>query len=487
MSEECAVKKVTDITPEEVARVEEWINTEEYCEKNLAREAVVINPAHACQPLGAELVAHGFEGTLPFVHGSQGCASYYRSALTRHFREPAAAVADSMTEDGAVFGGQNNLHEGLENALKLYKPKMMAIFTSCMPEIIGDDLNAFIINARNAGIVPQDYPIPYANTPSFNGTHINGYDSMLKSVVSYLATDKKVEGKDNGKLNLIPGFDANTGNYREYKRICEEFGIPVNLLADISETFDSPLDGTYRTYPGGTPLEDAADSLNAHATLSMQLHATKETIKWFKSETEAPVEVMPSPIGVANTDAFLMKLSELFGKEVPASLKAERGRLVDAMTDAHQYLHNKKFAIWGDPDFLAGMISFLLEMGAKPYHVICSRGNKKVAKYLQALLDESVYGEGCKLWMNKDLWHLRSLVMTDPVDGLIGSTHGKFIARDANIPHIRLGFPILDRVNLHRVPYIGYQGTMNILTSVANTMLEEVDRTSDDAFFEMMR
>lgn len=219
----------------------------------------------------------------------------------------------------------------------------------------------------------------------------------------------------------------------------------------------------------------------------MQLHASKETIKWFKSETEAPVEVMPSPIGIANTDAYLMKLAELFGKEVPASLKAERGRAVDAMTDAHQYLHNKKFAIWGDPDFLAGMISFLLEMGAKPYHVICSRGNKKVAKYLQALLDKSPYGEGCKLWMNKDLWHLRSLVMTDPVDGLIGSTHGKFIARDANIPHIRVGFPILDRVNLHRTPYIGYQGAMNLLTSIANAMLDEVDRTCDDANFEMMR
>ena len=50
------------------------------------------------------------------MHGSQGCASYYRSTLNRHFREPAPAVSDSMTEDGAVFGGQTNLHEGLENA-----------------------------------------------------------------------------------------------------------------------------------------------------------------------------------------------------------------------------------------------------------------------------------------------------------------------------------------------------------------------------------
>ncbi|HTP26692.1 MAG TPA: nitrogenase component 1, partial [Anaeromyxobacteraceae bacterium] len=89
------VKPVTEISPEEEKRVAEWINTEEYKQKNFARQALVVNPAHACQPLGAELAAHGFEGTLAFVHGSQGCASYYRSTLNRHFREPAAAVSSA--------------------------------------------------------------------------------------------------------------------------------------------------------------------------------------------------------------------------------------------------------------------------------------------------------------------------------------------------------------------------------------------------------
>lgn len=487
MSEQCAVKKVTETSPEEVNRIKEWINSEEYMEKNLAREALVVNPAHACQPLGAQLVAHGFEGTLPFVHGSQGCASYYRSSFNRHFREPAPAVSDAMTEDGAVFGGQNNLHEGLENALALYKPKMIAVFTSCMPEVIGDDLNAFIQNARNEGIVPADYPVPYANTPSFNGSHVQGYDVMLKNILECLAGGKRVEGKNNGRLNLIPGFDTCTGNYREYKRIMKAFDIPCTLLADIAESFDSPLDGTYRPYPGGTPLEETADVLNGQATIALQSYATKETTKWLSANTEAPVETLAMPVGVKNTDALLMKISELFDKTVPAELKQERGRLVDAMTDAHQYMHNKKFAIYGDPDWLLGMVSFLLEMGAKPYHILCSRSNKKFAKQLQALLDTSPYGEGCHIWINKDLWHLRSLVATDPVDALIGNAHGKFITRDTGIPLIRVGYPVMDRVNLHRYPTIGYQGTLNLLTWIVNSLLDRLDATCEDRNFEIMR
>lgn len=481
------VKKIVETPPEEIERVQNWINSEEYKEKNFARQALVINPAHACQPLGAQLAAHGFEGTLPFVHGSQGCASYYRSTLNRHFREPAPAVSDAMTEDGAVFGGQNNLHEGLENAVALYKPKMIAVFTSCMPEVIGDDLTAFIKNARSKGHVPKDMPVPFANTPSFSGTHINGYDAMLLSILQNLTEGKQVEGRCTGKLNLIAGCDFNTGDYREYKRIAKEFGIPLTLLADISDTFDSPCNGTYSIYAGGTRLEDAADSINGKATITLGPYATAKTFSWIKDTYSGKHVSLSMPMGIEKTDALLMKLAELFDKEVPQTLKDERGRAVDAMTDAQQYMHGKKFAVYGDPDYLTGYVAFLLEMGARPYHILCSRGSKKVEKELQAMLDASAYGAGCKIYMNKDLWHLRSLVMTDPVDAIIGDTHGKFAARDAKVPLFRFGFPVFDRVNRHRSPIIGYQGVINMVSEICNKFLDIKDETCEDRFFEMMR
>ena len=54
------VKPVTEISPEDEKRVAAWINTEDYKLKNFARQALVVNPAHACQPLGAYLAASGF-------------------------------------------------------------------------------------------------------------------------------------------------------------------------------------------------------------------------------------------------------------------------------------------------------------------------------------------------------------------------------------------------------------------------------------------
>jgi nitrogenase molybdenum-iron protein beta chain len=357
-----------------------------------------------------------------------------------------------------------------------------------MPEVIGDDLNSYTINAKKKELIPADLPTPYANTPSFNGTHIDGYDSMLKSILLNLTAEHRVEGKCNGKLNLIPGFEGNTGNLREYKKYLEAMDIPYTMMPDITDVFDSVCDGTYRLYAGGTPLEDAADSINAKATVSLMKYSSLQTMKWIDSEYAGESEVLPLPMGVEKTDQFLMKLSEMFDKPIPAELKAERGRAVDAMTDAHQYIHGKKFAVAGDPDYLLGIVSFLLEMGAVPYHILCSRSNKKFKKEMEALLATSpLYGAQGTVYVNKDLWHMRSLCMTDPVDGIIGDTHCKWVARDAKIPHFRIGFPIMDRVNMHRTPVIGYAGTINLLSAIVNKFLDIVDETCEDQWFEMMR
>jgi nitrogenase molybdenum-iron protein beta chain len=330
-----------------------------------------------------------------------------------------------MTEDGAVFGGQNNLHEALENAYALYKPKMISIFTSCMPEIIGDDLTAFIKNARQR-VHPQDTLLPYANTPSFNGSHIHGYDAMLLSILQTLTEGKQIEGRCTGKLNLIAGFDCNTGNYREYKRILKEIGIPYTFLADISDVFDSPCDGTYQIYPGGTKLEDAADSINGKATMTIGPYATPKTFTWIKDNYSGKHVSMP-PFGIEKTDAFIMKLADLFGKPVPESPKAERGRAVDAMTDAHQHARQE---IRRPRPVTCSATYPSVEMGQDRTR-LCSKGTKK-GEGIQALLDTSPYGQGRQIYINRTLAPEKPGA-TDPVDAIIGDT-GKFITRDAKIP-----------------------------------------------------
>lgn len=479
------------INAEKVAEVQAWTETWEYREKNLAREAITVNPAKACQPLGAVMVALGFEETMPYVHGSHGCVAYFRSYFTRHFKEPTPCVSDSMTEDAAVFGGLVNMKDGLKNCAAVYKPKMIAVSTTCMAEVIGDDLYAFAVAAKEEDggeYLPEEFPIPYAHTPSFTGSHITGYDNMMHGIMSQLT--EGVEVNKNEKINIIPGFETYIGSIRSVKNIVEAFGVEYTMLGDHSDQWDMPA-GEYSMFQGGTKIEDAKDCKNSKATISLQKYATTKTMKMVQKRWKHAGGTS-NPIGLKGTDEFIMQLAELTGKDVPETLKVERGRLVDAMQDSYPYMHGKKFAIWGDPDFLVGVVSFLLEMGAEPTHVLCHNAPRGWEEEMRAMLDTSPAAADCHVWAGKDLWHMRSLLYTEPVDFMIGNSYGKELMRDTGTPLIYIGFPIFDRHHLHRYSISGYDGALNLLTWITNKVLDQLDEdtkgiASTDYFFDLIR
>ncbi|WP_419766417.1 MAG: nitrogenase molybdenum-iron protein subunit beta [Arcobacter sp.] len=478
------------INPAKVDEIQEWTKSWDYREKNLAREAITVNPAKACQPLGAVMAGLGFENTMPYVHGSHGCVSYFRTYFTRHFKEPTPCVSDSMSESAAVFGGLSNMKDGLRNCNALYKPDMIAVSTTCMAEVIGDDLGAFILGAKeDAEGELDDVIIPNAHTPSFVGSHITGYDNMMKSILEQVSTEKGTV--DEERINIIPGFEPYLGSLKEIKKISKMFGDKIVMLGDHEEQWDTGA-GEYKLYAGGTKIEDLKTSINAKATISLQKYSSIATAKTIKNKWKQTYETC-NPIGLSGTDEFVMKLSELTGKEVPEELKQQRAKLVDAMQDSYPYMHGKKIAIWGDPDFLLGMVSFLVEMGAIPTHVVCHNAPRKNWEaQMRAILDKSNRSDECNIWPGKDLWALRSLLFTEPVDFMIGNVYGKELYRDTKTPLIRIGFPIFDRHHLHRYSMSGYEGAINLLTWITNGILDQLDEETKDIaetdyFFDSVR
>jgi nitrogenase molybdenum-iron protein beta chain len=158
------------------------------------------------------------------------------------------------------------------------------------------------------------------------------------------------------------------------------------------------------------------------------------------------------------------------------------------MVDSHPYIHGKRFALVGDPDLLLGLISLIMEMGGEPVHVVCTNGDKGFEEEADALLAGSPFGQGGKVYAGKDMWHLRSLLFTEPVDLLVGNSYAKFLWQDTGTPLVRVGVPLFDRHHLHRQPIIGYRGALNLVTAMVNTVLDEMDRkTMNTASFDVIR
>src|SRR5271165_5131459 len=112
------------------------------------------NACKLCTPLGACLVFRGIEGTIPFLHGSQGCSTYIRRYLISHFREPMDIAASNFSEQSAIFGGGSNLKTGLENVLRQYEPSLVGLATTCLSETIGDDVPGYLREFRETATGP---------------------------------------------------------------------------------------------------------------------------------------------------------------------------------------------------------------------------------------------------------------------------------------------------------------------------------------------
>jgi len=446
------------------------------------RSALRINPAKTCQPIGAVYAALGIHGCMPHSHGSQGCCSYHRSHLTRHYKEPVIATTSSFTEGASVFGGLSNMTQALSNIFAIYNPDIVAVHTTCLSETIGDDLPMMIKKSYDEGIIPKGKMVIHANTPSFVGSHITGYANMTAAMVRYLAEHS---GNTINQLNLIAGFIDPT-DMRELKRLAAVMGVKIVMFPDTSDVLDLPQTGVYKMYPkGGATIAQLKSIGDSIATIALGHFATYPAATALNDKSNVANAFLELPIGLGTTDKFIHALRNYAGADVPDAITQERGRLLDVMGDMHQYLHGKRVAVAGDNDNVISLVQFLIELDMKPVYVITgSPGNHFETRVTEILKDQV---PNAVVKQNADLFHLHQLMKNAPVDLLIGNTYCKYIARAENTPFVRFGFPVLDRMT-HRVfPTVGYFGAMRLMDKMLDAMLDKKDRECPEEHFELVQ
>ncbi len=442
------------------------------------RKALRINPAKTCQPIGAMYAALGIHSCLPHSHGSQGCCSYHRMQLTRHFKDPIMASTSSFTEGASVFGGGSNLKAAIKNIFQIYDPDIIAVHTTCLSETIGDDLNTLIQQAD----IPEGKMVIHGSTPSYVGSHITGFSNMVKGIVQYIA---EADGEKNDSMNIIPGF-VGPAEMREIKRIMKLMELPFTMFPDTSGVVDSPMTGKHEMYPnGGTTIEEIKDSGNAMVSLALGEFASEAGAIALEKKCDVPFKVLPTPIGIEATDKFIMALSKLSNKDVPYELEEERGQLVDIILDSHSYYYGKKVGIYGDPDIVISTTELLLSLGMIPKYVFTGTPGKTFEKQINAMLEKADVKDAV-VKSSADLFELHQLIKNEPVDLLMGNSHGKYIARAEDIPLVRIGFPILDRYVHSYLPTVGYKGAMRLIEMISNALLDRQDRDCKDEDLELV-
>lgn len=415
-------------------------------------KTATVNPQKNSPALGATLAYLGVDTMLGLLHGAQGCSTFIRLQLSRHFKESIALNSTSMSEDTAIFGGWENLKKGIKRVIEKFKPGVVGVMTSGLTETMGDDVRSAIVHFRQENPDMADVPIVWASTPDYCGSLQEGYAAAVEAIAATL-----VEGGETikGQVTLLPGAHLSPADVEEIKEIVESYGLDPLVVPDISNALDGHIDVEVSPLSmGGVSMERIRQAGRSEATIYLGDSLAKAA-GILKDKFGIPAYGFTSVTGLLECDRLMETLQTISGRPMPEKHRRWRSRLMDAMADSHYQFGTKKIAIALEADFLKTMTGFLTSMGCDVQAAISAT---RVRGLDRLPVDNLFVG---------DLEDLESAAKG--ADLIVANSNGRQSAAQlGGIPLLRAGLPVFDRLGAHQKMWVGYRGTMNLLFETAN-------------------
>ncbi|MDD2704178.1 MAG: nitrogenase iron-molybdenum cofactor biosynthesis protein NifN, partial [Acidocella sp.] len=335
-----------------------------------SKKACAVNPLKMSQPIGGALAFMGLRGAMPLLHGSQGCTSFGLVLFVRHFKEAIPLQTTAMSEVATVLGGYENVEQAILNIHKRTKPELIGICSTGVTETKGDDVDGYIKQIRKAHPELAALPIIYVSTPDFKDAFQDGWAKAVARMIEVLVAEPgDIASRDMTCVNVLPGCHLTPGDLDELRSIFDDFGLVPAFLPDLAGSLDGHIPDEFTpTTIGGIGVEEISAMGQAGWTIAIGEQMLPAAIA-MEAKTGRPYKLFKRLCGLGPNDEFIMFLSEISGRAVPAKYRRQRGQLVDAMLDGHFHIGGRKLAIGAEPDLLFDISSMLHEMGA---HVIAA-------------------------------------------------------------------------------------------------------------------
>ncbi|MDF2610621.1 MAG: nifB [Lachnospiraceae bacterium] len=431
-----------------------------------------VNPCKMCMPMGSVTAFYGIKKCMTILHGSQGCSTYIRRHMATHYNEPVDIASSSLTEEGTVYGGEENLIKGLNNLIKVYQPEVIGVSTTCLAETIGEDVPRIIEKFYHTYPEYKDIMIIPVATAGYAGTQFEGFMKTLYQIVKSVSMDTDKHEKVNIVTSTLSPADT-----RYLKDMLELFSIDYILLPDLSENLDGVYKTNYDRLPsGGTDLTDIKHMAGSRFTIEISSFTNDNpSVAEYLYETYGvPYKKIPLPVSLRDIDLFLDILSELSGNTMSEKLKKERGRFLDAMIDGHKYNGEARAIIYGEPDFVYSTVRLCVENGIMP--LITATGSK--CSGLKNMLEDEIKEVADRYFIDRyeilndvDFQTMEEKARELGVNILIGNSDGRRMAENLGVSLVRRSFPIHDRVGGQRLRTLGYEGALTFLDEIANVIL----------------
>jgi len=196
------------------------------CTKLLAPGAA----AGGCAFDGAKIALQPITDVAHLIHGPIACegnswdgrgSKSYASQLYR------TSFTTNMNEQDIIFGGEKHLYKAIQEVVEKYNPAAVFVYQTCVPAMIGDDLEAVC----KAAAKKLGKPVVPVNVPGFVGSKNLGNKLAGEVLLDYVIGTEEPEETTPYDINIIGEYNL-SGELWQVKPLLDELGI--RILACIS-------------------------------------------------------------------------------------------------------------------------------------------------------------------------------------------------------------------------------------------------------------
>lgn len=419
------------------------------------------NPLKMSPALGASLAVLGLKGSVPLLHGAQGCTAFGLVIMVRHFKEPIPIQTTAMSELTTILGGADNLKQAVLTLKSKLGPRVVGVCSTGLTATRGEDLAADLkrIAAEEAQTLDGTRLIGI-DTPDYAGGLEDGWARAVTAIIDQIARPDPGP-RDPKRIALLAGCHLTAADIDEVRDLAGAFGLEATVLPDLADSLDGHLPGSWpKTTPGGTSLEEIETLGAAGAVLALGRHMAPAARR-LEERTGCPALVLPSLTGLAESDRLVSTLARLSGRPVPARLRRQRDRLRDTLLDAHFHTGDKGIALAAEPDLLAALVGLVESLGARVSAAVAPQAGPA----LEGISVPVTIG---------DLGDLEELVgaAPEPCHLIMTHSHGRHPAQALGLPLLRVGFPQFDRIGAQHQLSVGYRGTQARVIELANLFID---------------
>ncbi len=331
-----------------------------------------------CQLLPGLSMLNTIPDSVVIVHGSLGCggAGHSQSAAVRGRQilggssNPRGTLwlSTNLNETDVVNGGEAKLSEAIIEADRRYRPASIIVVSSCVPGIIGDDLDGVVAKLQpqiNATILP-------VHCEGFKTKVMaTAYDAVYHSISRNLLEKEEEEVRvfrdeleeaaekirRSRQVNLMNVSSGTPGDEKELTRLLNALGLEVKIFP----CFTHPDDMKYAT----------------EAALSISTCPTHDDyfLKHLKEKFGVPYLLKYMPIGIENTNSWLRDVAKIFHLEEVAEriIERETTELELSLKGIRENLKGRKAMLSAGEVRTLATAGWLQELGleiiaVRPYH-----------------------------------------------------------------------------------------------------------------------